>query len=123
MDNLFRLKFEDLKLDKPEHPTRFEDVNWDEEVDDLIDNLSSYEGSRIYGAAEMVARATCPECCGSTFQDAEEENGEESCNGSHNFDCSGGQMTEASWIQLHKYQSFQDQLRKRMIERTYKRDN
>ena len=118
MDNLFRLKFEDLKLDKPEHPTRFEDVNWDEEVDDLIDNLSSYEGSRIYGAAEMVARATCPECCGSTFQDAEEENGEESCNGSHNFDCSGGEMIEASWIQLHKYQSFQIRLAERMIERS-----
>ena len=118
MDNLYKVKFEDLKLDKPEHPARFSDMNWDVEIDDLIDNISSYEGSRIYGAVEMVARAICPECCGSTFQDAEEENGDESCNGSHNFDCSGGEMIEASWSQLHKYQSFQDQLRKRMIERT-----
>ena len=38
---------------------------------DLIDNLSSYEGSRIYGAAEMIARATCPECCGSSDMNAD----------------------------------------------------
>jgi hypothetical protein len=27
-------------------------------------------------------------------------------------------MIEASWLELHNYQSFQDQLKKRMIERT-----
>ena len=66
----------------------------------------------------MVARATCPECCGSSFMDAEEENGEDSCNGSHNYDCSGGEMSGASWSQLHKYQSFQIRLAERMIERS-----
>ena len=116
--DLHELKFEDLKLNKPKHPDKFDGINWEEEVDDLIDNLSSYEGSRIYGAAEMIATGTCPECCGSTFMDAEEENGDESCNGSHNFDCSGGEMTEASWLSLYKYESFQSALKERMIERT-----
>ena len=116
MQDLYKLKFEDLKLP---NPTRmgFDTIDFKEEVDDLIDNLSSYEGSRIYGAAEMIATGTCPECCGSTFMDAEEENGDESCNGSHNFDCSGGEMTEASWLSLYKYESFQKALKERMIER------
>tara|TARA_B100000579_G_scaffold401346_1_gene383751 strand:- start:375 stop:764 length:390 start_codon:yes stop_codon:yes gene_type:complete len=117
LDNLFRLKFEDLKLDKPKHPARFPSIDWSEEVDDLIDNLASYEGSRIYGAAEMVARATCPECCGSSCMDSDYENGEDSCNGSHNHDCSGGEMSQASWSQLHKYETFQKQLKARMLER------
>ena len=118
MQDLFKLKFEDLKLDKPVHPKMKEDLNWDEEVDDLIDNLSSYEGSRIYGAAEMIARATCPECCGSSYMDADYENDEDSCNGSHNHDCSRGEMSGASWIGLHKYQSFQIRLADRMVERS-----
>ena len=117
MDKLYKLKFEDLKLP---NPTRmgFDTIDFKQEVDDLIDNLSSYENSRIYGAAQMIATGTCPECCGSTFMDAEEENGDDSCNGSHNFDCSGGEMTEASWLSLYKYESFQSALKERMIERT-----
>ena len=118
MDNLFRLKFEDLKLDKPEHPTRFEDVNWDEEVDDLIDNLVEYEGTRIGGAASMIVTGVCPECCGNSCMDADYENGEDSCNGSYNHDCSEGEMTNASWLSLYKYESLQNQLKTRMAERT-----
>ena len=117
MDKLYRTSFKDLKLDKPKRPAAFPSIDWSEEVDDLIDNLSSYEGTRIYGAAEMIARAICPECCGSSCMDSDYENGEDSCNGSHKHDCAGGEMADASWIQLHKYETFQNQLRDRMLAR------
>ena len=115
MDNLHKTKFEDLNLPTP---TRNSDMDWSVEVDDLIDNLVEYEGSRIYGALEMVATGVCPECAGNSCMDGDYENGEDSCNGSYNHDCSEGEMTDASWLQLYKYDSFQNQLEKRMGERS-----
>tara|TARA_B100000927_G_scaffold231022_1_gene191030 strand:+ start:936 stop:1292 length:357 start_codon:yes stop_codon:yes gene_type:complete len=111
---LYKTKFEDLKL--PE-PTRTGTFDFSEEADDLIDNLVEYEGSRIYGAVEMIATGTCPECCGNSCMDADYENGEDSCNGSYNHDCSQGEMTDASWLTLYKYDSFQNTLKQKMTER------
>tara|TARA_B100000035_G_scaffold189028_1_gene161389 strand:- start:780 stop:1127 length:348 start_codon:yes stop_codon:yes gene_type:complete len=115
MNKLHKTKFEDLNLPTP---TRNSDMDWSVEVDDLIDNLVEYEGSRIYGAKEMIATGVCPECAGNSCMDGDYENGEDSCNGSYNHDCSEGEMTDASWLTLYKYDSFQNQLEKRMGERS-----
>ena len=117
MENLYKTTFEDLDLPSP---TRmgFDTQDWNIEVDDVIDNLVEYEGTRIGGAASMIVIGVCPECCGNSCMDADYENGEDSCNGSYNHDCSQGEMTDASWLSLYKYESFQKALKTRMAERT-----
>ena len=117
MENLYKTTFEDLDLPSP---TRmgFDTQDWNIEVDDVIDNLVEYEGTRIGGAASMIVTGVCPECCGNSCMDADYENGEDSCNGSYNHDCSQGEMTDASWLSLYKYESFQKALKTRMAERT-----
>ena len=56
----------------------------------------------------------CPECCGNSCMDADYENGEDSCSGSYSYDCDEGEMHDAPWLSLYKYESFQYALEKRM---------
>ena len=64
----------------------------------------------------MVATGVCPECAGNSCMDGDYENGEDSCNGSYNHDCSEGEMTDASWLLISMIHF--NQLKQRMGERS-----
>lgn len=117
MENLYKTTFEDLDLPSPTR-TGMDTIDFSEMIDDCIDNIIQYEGTRIGGSGGSIVMAICPECCGNSCADADYENGEDSCNGSYNFDCDQGEMSNASWISLYKYESFQNALKARMAERT-----
>ena len=112
-NSLYNAKFSDLDLPKP---TRmgFDTIDWEEEIEALMSEMCEYEGSRIYGALGMIAMGVCPECCGNSCMDADYENGEDSCSGSYSYDCDEGEMHDAPWLSLYKYESFQVALEKRM---------
>ena len=107
------MRFEDLNLPKP---TRmgFDTLDWEEEIEPLMSELDNYDGSRIYGALDMVAHGVCPECAGNSCMDGDYENGEDTCNGTWSYDCSQGEMHDAPWLSLYHYESFQVALKKRM---------
>ena len=112
-NSLYKAKFSDLDLPKP---TRmgFDTIDWEEEIEALMSEMCEYESSRIYGALGMIAMGVCPECCGNSCMDGDYENGEDSCNGSYSYDCDEGEMHDAPWLGLYKYESFQVALEKRM---------
>ena len=109
------MRFEDLKLDfSKARDGGFLPSEYEEEIEPLMSELDNYDGSRIYGALEMVARGICPECAGNSCMDGDYENGEDTCNGTYSYDCSQGELHEAPWLELYKYKTFQIALKARM---------
>ena len=106
------VEFKDLHLDEIKaRDGGFLPSEYEEEIEPLMAELDFYDGSRIYGASEMVAQGICPECAGNSCMDGDYENGEDSCNGS-TYDCDQGEIANASWLSLAKYSTFQKQLTK-----------
>ena len=110
MVELYRTTVSDLGLEKPTKDA-FEGCDFQEEITDVMNMLEQYDGSRIYGASEMIVHGVCPECAGNSCMDGDYENGEDTCNGS-TYDCDQGEIANASWLSLAKYSTFQNQLTK-----------
>ena len=112
MVELYRTTVSDLGLEKPTKDA-FEGCDFQEEITDVMRMLEQYDGSRIYGASEMIVHGVCPECAGNSCMDGDYENGEDSCNGG-TYDCDQGEMRDAPWLELYKYKNFQIALKARM---------
>ena len=67
MDNIYRTTFEDLELPTPTR-TGMDTIDFSEMIDDCIDNIIQYEGTRIGGSGGSIVMAICPECCGIVVQ-------------------------------------------------------
>ena len=109
------MRFEDLKLDfSKARDGGFLPSEYEEEIEPLMSELDNFDGSRIYGALEMIVCGICPECAGNSCMDGDYENGEDTCNGTYSYDCSQGELHEAPWLELYKYKTFQIALKARM---------
>ena len=100
------MRFEDLKLDfSKARDGGFLPSEYEEEIEPLMSELDNFDGSRIYGALEMIVCGICPECAGNSCMDGDYENGEDTCNGTYSYDCSQGELHEAPWLELYKYKT------------------
>jgi len=109
------VEFKDLHLEfDTAREGGFDPRDYEEEIEPLMSELDNYDGSRIYGALEMVAHGICPECAGNSCMDGDYENGEDTCNGTYSYDCDQGEMRDAPWLELYKYKAFQIALKDRM---------
>lgn len=109
------MRFEDLKLDfSKARDGGFLPSEYEEEIEPLMSELDNFDGSRIYGALEMIVCGICPECAGNSCMDGDYENGEDTCNGTYSYDCNQGELNEAPWLELYKYKTFQIALKARM---------
>ena len=78
------MRFEDLKLDfSKARDGGFLPSEYEEEIEPLMSELDNFDGSRIYGALEMIVCGICPECAGNSCMDGDYENCEDTCNGTY----------------------------------------
>ena len=75
-----------------------------EERKEAYDDLqTALDGVRNDWEKQSVIDGICPECSGTSYMDGDYDNDEDSCYGWGNYGCDGGEMENASWVEIIKF--------------------
>ena len=75
-----------------------------EERKEAYDDLqTALDGVRNEWEKQSVIDGICPECSGTSYMDGDYDNDEDSCYGWGNYGCDGGEMENASWVEIIKF--------------------
>jgi len=75
-----------------------------EERKEAYDDLqTALDGVRNDWEKQSVIDGVCPECSGSSYMDGDYDNDEDSCYGWGNYGCDQGEMENASWVEIIKF--------------------
>lgn len=75
-----------------------------EERTEAYDDLqTALDGVRNDWEKQSVIDGICPECGGSSYMDGDYDNDEDSCYGWGNYGCDQGEMENASWVEIIKF--------------------
>jgi len=67
------------------------------------DLQTALDGVRNDWEKQSVIDGICPECSGTSYMDGDYDNDEDSCYGWGNYGCDGGEMENASWVEIIKF--------------------
>jgi len=67
------------------------------------DLQNALDGVRNDWEKQSVIDGVCPECSGTSYMDGDYDNDEDSCYGWGNYGCDGGEMENASWVEIIKF--------------------
>jgi len=75
-----------------------------EERKEAYDDLqTALDGVRNDWEKQSVIDGICPECSGTSYMDGDYDNDEDSCYGWGNYGCDQGEMENASWVEIIKF--------------------
>ena len=75
-----------------------------EERKEAYDDLqTALDGVRNDWEKQSVIDGVCPECSGTSYMDGDYDNDEDSCYGWGNYGCDQGEMENASWVEIIKF--------------------
>jgi hypothetical protein len=76
----------------------------EEERKEAYDDLqTALDGTRNEWEKQSVIDGVCPECSGTSYMDGDYDNEEDSCYGWGNYGCDQGEMENASWVEIIKF--------------------